>query len=252
MVLRRLLGEPDGGGALAGDLAGQSHCPLHECRARHAGFDDAEAQQLGPGHAVAGQHHAAQRRMAEQALRMASRRRAGRRRSRAAERALLGRKEDVAGGGDGEPRPQRRAVQGADDRLGALADGVEALADATVVLPALPARGEPAAALHVGAGREHLAGTREDGHAHVLAVAQGVEDIGHLGIELGVLGIDRRVVHGDDGDAVSDRELDECDFHPCTSQRALRKADDSRVGGSCSLPSSSHMPQRRTNHALTR
>ena len=130
------------------------------------------------------------------------------------ERALLGRKQDVARGGDREPRPQRRAVQRADHGLGALADGVKALAHAAVVLPALAGRGEPGAALHVGAGREHLAGAREHGHAHVRAVAQGVEDVGHLGIELGVLGIDRRVVHGDDGDAVGDRELDECDVPP--------------------------------------
>ena len=78
--------------------------------------------------------------MAEQALRMASAAEQADVDLGQPERALLGRKQDVARGGDGEPRPQRRAVQGADHGLGALADGVEALADAAVVLPALAGR----------------------------------------------------------------------------------------------------------------
>jgi hypothetical protein len=86
---------------------------------------------------------------------------------------------------------------------------VEALAHPAIVLPARADLPQARARLHVGARREHLAGPGENGDAHIPAVAHGIEDPGHLQIELGILGIDGRVVHRHDGNAVGDGELDE-------------------------------------------
>jgi hypothetical protein len=88
-----------------------------------------------------------------------------------------------------------------------------ALARPPVVLPFLAWIAEVAARLHVGARGEYLARARQHRDAGVGAVRDGVEDIGHLEVELFVLRIDWRRVHGDDGDMVGDVESDEFKVH---------------------------------------
>ena len=108
------------------------------------------------------------------------------------------------------PAPSAGPFNGRDHGLGAFADGVEAFAHAADVLEALAlGLAHGLAAADVGAGGEDLAGAGEDRHAHVVAVADDVESLGDLGGELRVLRIDRRRVHGDDGDVILDVDLDE-------------------------------------------
>src|SRR5262249_10927964 len=110
------------------------------------------------------------------------------------------------------------------------ADRMETLADAAIVLPTLAYCLEPRTSFHVRAGREDLARAGEDGHAHLFAVAQGVEDIGQLGVELGVLCVDRRVVHCHHRYGIGDGDLDECDVPLASPEKLAKHATIAETG----------------------
>jgi hypothetical protein len=76
------------------------------------------------------------------------------------------------------------------------------------------------ALLHVGAGRENLAGGGENRDAHVVAVADRVEHAHQLLARLLVLRIHRRAVDGDRGDIIGDVEADRFEIH-CGSPESV-------------------------------
>ena len=67
--------------------------------------------------------------------------------------------------------------------------------------------------LDVGAGGKHVAGAGEDDDAHVVAVAERVEQADELLARLPALRVDRRAVEDDGGDAVGNVEAEMFELH---------------------------------------
>ncbi len=126
--------------------------------------------------------------------------------------------QDVAAQRQHAAGADRCAVDGGDDRLLALHDGVEALAD-DPVMTRIGARlsRERRPLLQVGAGRERFAVPGQDDGPDVGAIAQRVEDRHRLFAELPVLRVDRRPSHRHGGYVVGDLDAEAFDRTPSCS-----------------------------------
>ena len=130
---------------------------------------------------------------------------------------ILGGDEDVAAQGEGEAGADRRAVDGGDDRLRALHHGVEELAH-DAVEPAMVAGLvlDRRPLLDVGASAEDAARGGQDDATDIGSVVQRVEDVDHLEPHGAAQRVDRRPVHGDGCDTVSDVEFQMLQLHGCS------------------------------------
>src|ERR1019366_8951994 len=128
---------------------------------------------------------------------------------RHAEHRVVGRQNDVAGGGQSEPRAKRRTIHGGDHRFGTFADRVEHFAHQAIESPVLAGGVSGGTGLHVGAGREHLAEPGQDGDAHGVPVGKRIERGDQLLTQLIALRVHRRPVHHDGGDVIPHGDLDD-------------------------------------------
>jgi hypothetical protein len=80
-----------------------------------------------------------------------------------------------------KPAPRARAVHGGDDRYGAFADAVRVFTRGAIVPGVVAGRLDDAAALlDIRARAEHLAGSGEYRHAHVVAIVERIEHLHDL------------------------------------------------------------------------
>jgi hypothetical protein len=147
----------------------------------------------------------------------------------------------VARHGELQAAAQRRAVDGAHDRLGAIFDAPQQRVYAMRAVDGNVAVRDGAEDLDIGAGDESVARADQhdgfDGRVGGGARDARVDAFGHAGAE-SVYG---RIVYGDDGNVVLDGVLDEFWHGMIRSIMAL--ADRTRLGGAgCSVPASGRGP----------
>ena len=107
-----------------------------------------------------------------------------------------------AGGHQAGSGAEGGAVDGADDRLEAFADGVGAFAHLAGMLPVGAGFILVGTFLQIGPGGEHVAGAGEDGDANIFAIIETIEGAREFVPEGGVLSVDGWAVDGDDSNIV--------------------------------------------------